>query len=321
MENLPEVSVIIPTYHRPSMLRSAVASVLTQKFRDGYFEVIIAVSDRNSKEDAEVALELAASDPRVRVTIAERLGPGVARNAALALARGNVIAFMDDDCEASPEWLNAGVERAAEVDLVQGRTEPPAPRSTRMMKTISVTGLTWMWESCNLFVRRTTVEHAGGFDENWNPTGKPGRHWGEDTEWGWRLVRAGATYAFEPRAEVRHAVWMRTYREVLVQKLALRYFPLTIRRVPEVRRHLYGRYFLNRKHAFITLALGIIALSSFAAAKGSLGLAVAGFVAAAATVLWPPKGRLSETLSSTGNELMNYGVLVYGSLRHRRLVL
>src|SRR6266498_1576648 len=189
-----------------------------------------------------------------------------------------------------------------------------------MMRTISVERLSYLWQTCNLFVRRSAVDRSGGFDEDWNPTGRPGGHWGEDAVWGWRLVREGATYAFEPNAEIEHAVEMRTYRDVIERKLNLRYFPMLIRRAPETRKHLYRNYFLNRQHAMLTISGAILAAAAVAAARGSPKLGVAGSAAAVATALWPPRN-VPEMLVSTVNELVSYGVVVYGSIRHRRLVL
>ena len=75
----PAVSVIVPTYHRPDMLREAVASVLSQQLEGGSPEVVIAVSDAGAASDIAAAQELAAADARVRVVVARMPGPGAAR--------------------------------------------------------------------------------------------------------------------------------------------------------------------------------------------------------------------------------------------------
>jgi glycosyltransferase involved in cell wall biosynthesis len=321
MTDHPLVSVIVPTYHRPEMMRAAVTSVLGQELTEGSLEVIVAVSDRDSSTDRRAADDLAATDPRVRVVVAGRLGPGAARNAAMSVARGSIFAFTDDDCEASPGWVQAGVDALRSVDIVQGRTVLTEPRSTRMMRGISVDGISHLWQTCNLFVRRSAVDKVGGFDEEWNPTGRPGGHWGEDTEWGSRLVRSGATYVFAPNAEVRHAVTARSLSGLLTHKLNLRFFPMLIRRAPETRRHLYAKYFLNRQHATLTASLGLVAGASVAAALGSTPLAIVGFVTGGIAALWPIQRSPVATLVSTANELVSYAVVVYGSVRYRRLVL
>jgi glycosyltransferase involved in cell wall biosynthesis len=317
----PAVTVVVPTYHRPTLLRRAVGSILGQECPQGEIEVIVAVSDAGSEEDRGAADALSRQDPRVRVVVASRLGPAAARNAALAAARGPLIAFTDDDCEPAPGWLQAGMERLRDADLVQGRTVPLTPRTTRVAKAVTVDSLSWLWETCNLFVRRDAVERAGGFDESWNPKGRVDRPWGEDTLWGWQLIEKGASFAFEPRAEVRHVVSMRSARELMGHKLDLRLYPLMLRRCPEVRRRFYRGYFLNRQHAVLTASVGLVAASAIAAARGHRATAGLGIAAAVVSALSPPRTDPRLSLQLTANEVLGYGALVYGSLRHRRLLL
>ncbi len=311
------VSVVIPTYHRPDMLREAVRSVLAQELDEGEVEVVIALSDAESAEDRAAAAELAAADPRVAVAVARRLGPAAARNAAMAVAAGGALAFMDDDCIAQPGWLRAGLRRLREVDMVQGRTLP-ADQHTEVpwAYTIAVHRLSYLWETCNLLVRRDAAARAGGFDEEWNPRRRPGTHWGEDTEWGWRVVRAGATYAFEPEALVLHAVFPRTYAQWLEYKLRVRFMPLFVREIPEVRRHFVAGYFANRAHARMAAAAGCLGAAAVAGLCGRRTAAEALVVAAALPALRPARWHVYRA----AEDLLAVGAALYGSVRYRRLV-
>jgi len=314
------ISVIIPTYHRPEFLRRAVASVLDQEGIDAVVEVIVCVSDRHDEQDRAAAESLAREDDRVRVVVASRPGAAAARNAGIAAARGDLFAFMDDDCQATPGWLRAGIEGLAGVDIVQGRTVPEESRDTRMVKTIAIEELSWLWETCNLFVRRSAVERAGPFDERWNLKGRPELGWGEDTEWGWRLIRNGATYRFASGAEVRHALTPRSMSQVLSHKLDLRYFPMMIRRVPEVRRRFFLRSFLNPRHALILLAV-VCTGGAIASALAGAGVAAVALGVAALALVVTPRPSPKDALFATLNELIGFGVLAYASLRYRRLLL
>lgn len=80
-------SVIIPTRDRPDFLGEAVASVLAQSVID--FEVLI-VNDGNG----QISLPL---DPRIRILHNYQRGPVPARNLGVSEARGDYIAFLDDD--------------------------------------------------------------------------------------------------------------------------------------------------------------------------------------------------------------------------------
>jgi len=97
----PLVSVIMPTYDRPQWLQRAVASVLAQTYPN--VELIVA-------NDGGAAVEslLAPLDQRGQITylrLARNLNRSAARNAALKLARGTYVAYLDDDDWYLPEHL------------------------------------------------------------------------------------------------------------------------------------------------------------------------------------------------------------------------
>ncbi len=108
----PEVSVIIPTYNRPELLRRAVRSVLNQSFED--FEVIIV--DDASPIDIKSIVE-SFNDNRVKyIRHRTNLGAPVARNNGIKRARGKFIAFLDDDDEWLPERLEVQIYKFEELD-------------------------------------------------------------------------------------------------------------------------------------------------------------------------------------------------------------
>ena len=97
----PKVSVIIPTYNRASLLPRAVNSVLAQTYSD--YEIIV-VDDCSPDNTQDVIA--AFSDPRIRsfrhVTNRRQ---SAAINTGIANARGEYIAFLDDDDEFTPTSL------------------------------------------------------------------------------------------------------------------------------------------------------------------------------------------------------------------------
>ncbi|MBL8547391.1 MAG: glycosyltransferase family 2 protein [Hyphomonadaceae bacterium] len=101
---MTEVSVLIPTFRRPAAFIRAVRSVFAQRGVTSF--EIIAVD--NSPEGSAIAtfqkLEAEAPAP-FRWTHEPKPGVAQARNAALKLATGDLIAWLDDDEEASPDWL------------------------------------------------------------------------------------------------------------------------------------------------------------------------------------------------------------------------
>jgi glycosyltransferase involved in cell wall biosynthesis len=116
MQPNPLVSVVIPTYKRPALVLQAIKSVLAQTFRD--LEIIIVVDGGDCVTAA--ALESLALQ-RLRVlTLKSQVGGSRARNEGVQVARGEWIAFLDDD----DMWLPDKLEKQLAVARSSGSTEP-----------------------------------------------------------------------------------------------------------------------------------------------------------------------------------------------------
>jgi glycosyltransferase involved in cell wall biosynthesis len=103
----PLVSVILPTCDRPTRLLGALESVLTQDY--GHLEAVVV--DDASTVPAETAVASAAEDPRVRIIrLPRRTGAAGARNAGLAMASADLVAFIDDDDRWHPHKVRRQVE-------------------------------------------------------------------------------------------------------------------------------------------------------------------------------------------------------------------
>ena len=172
----PEVSVIIPTRNRWSMLGSvSLPAALGQKGVD--LEVII-VDDGSD----ETRRELADLDhPSVRLMWhARRLGVAAARNTGIAAARGNWVAFLDDDDLWSPEKLRLQLQVAASAsaDFVYSaavlldesgglplRLRAPAPSELgNWLRSSSAVPA----GASNVLVRTEVVRRVGGFDDGFS---------------------------------------------------------------------------------------------------------------------------------------------------------
>ena len=112
MDNLsPNVSVIIPTYNRASLLARSINSILRQTFQD--FEIII-VDDASTDNTQEVVSTI--RDPRIRYLKHEtNRGGSAARNTGISAAQGDFIAFQDSDDEWLPEKLAKQVNILADA--------------------------------------------------------------------------------------------------------------------------------------------------------------------------------------------------------------
>jgi glycosyltransferase involved in cell wall biosynthesis len=198
-----ELSVVVPAYNAADALPVLLAALDRQTLRPEAFEVVVA--DDASTDGTAAVLD---AHPRVRsVRLAENRGSYAARNAALAVARGAVIAFTDGDCEPAPDWLEAGLAALAATgaDLVGGRIHVPLserPSTAELLevgssfdqrRTIQDHGYA---VTANLFVRRAVVEALGGFDGTVVSGG--------DTQFCLRARAEGFRIAYADAAVVRH---------------------------------------------------------------------------------------------------------------------
>jgi succinoglycan biosynthesis protein ExoM len=126
----PNVSLAVPTQRRPEGLAVAARSIFRQSGVDLSRLELVIVDNDQTPSAGPMARQLAAEAPfEVRYVHEPAAGVANARNAALAAARGELIAFIDDDEEASPGWLAALIETQAryDADAVFGPVQARAP--------------------------------------------------------------------------------------------------------------------------------------------------------------------------------------------------
>lgn len=180
-EKRPYFSVVIPTYERHALLSRLTEFLAGQTWRD--FEVIVI--DQSAAPWPDAGRDFGFDLHYVHT---DRKGAVTARNAGAALARGNVIAFTDDDCEPSEGWLAAAHEAFSTSTIVglEGliRSDRIGDPNWRPVTNDGFEGIGFM--TANLFVRSDVFQRLNGFDIALE---KP--HFREDTDLGWRLQDIG----------------------------------------------------------------------------------------------------------------------------------
>jgi glycosyltransferase involved in cell wall biosynthesis len=211
---------------------------------------VIVVDDGSDDGTAELA---ARGPGEVTVLRGDGRGAAEARNLGARAASGEVLAFTDSDCVPDDGWLTAGLRALEDADLVQGPITPiPGAPHGPFDRSLWVEHESGLHESANLIVRRELFERVGGFEGWLDHAG--GRPIGEDTWFGWRARRSGARAVWAPDAVVHHAVFPRSAREFVAERLRLQYFPAMVARMPELRHYLFRRWFLTRRSAAFDLA-------------------------------------------------------------------
>jgi glycosyltransferase involved in cell wall biosynthesis len=215
-----KVSVVIPTYDRGRVVGEAIDSALAQRHR--HLEVIV-VDDGSTDDTAERVARL--RDRRVRLLRRPHAGVSAARNAGIAAATGELVAFLDSDDLWKPDKLEAEVAALArypssggvfsDLEKREGATLVPSfMRHTRVFSRL-LAGRSYpdglLLSSRTLYlcllqevpiktpaltVRRVALERVGGFDERWTSS--------EDWEFLLRFARRESlVYLDRPLAVIR----------------------------------------------------------------------------------------------------------------------
>ncbi|KAM3096959.1 glycosyltransferase family 2 protein [Phormidesmis sp. 146-35] len=185
----PQVSAIICTHNRDHYLGLAIDSLLSQSFAD--FEVVVV--DNASSDRTREVVEARLSDPRLKYVYEPITGLSVARNTGAKAANSEILAYLDDDAIATPDWLKHLYEAyqqneklaiaGGKVTLlwVNDMTPPPwlsdglagnlgAYDLGDSLVYVDRPGLTP--RGLNYSIRRTFLEQIGGFDPNLGRVGK-----------------------------------------------------------------------------------------------------------------------------------------------------
>ncbi|RZS80070.1 glycosyl transferase family 2 [Motilibacter rhizosphaerae] len=171
---MPLVTVITPTRNRLAVLPRAVASVLGQTMPDLQ---LVVVDDGSSDGTAEFLDSVA--DSRLTVLRQEHSGVSVARNAGLAVAQGELVAYLDSDNTWSPEFLEVMTGELRETDVlaycnrhlflldgplddarvVARKTHAPSYNPAALLRHNSI-------DTNVMLHRRSVIDEVGGFDED-----------------------------------------------------------------------------------------------------------------------------------------------------------
>jgi len=203
----PSVSVVIPAYNSAAHVGQLLASLFAQTYPRARYEIIL-VDDGSRDATAAVARRtLARWDGASRVLRQRNGGPASARNAGLRAASADVVAFIDADCVADPDWL-ASLIRA----LATGAAGAGGPVRTRASagwvagyldaaqfyrQRAHGAAVDYLL-TANAAFRRDALARVGGFIE------RPGV-WAEDADLSFRLKRQGYTLARAFAGAVTHA--------------------------------------------------------------------------------------------------------------------
>lgn len=221
---VPRLSIVICTHDRSRDLEAALESLALQSLAEELFEVIVV--DNRSTDDTRAVVERWQLRRPIRYVLEPELGLCRARNTGWQAARGEFVAYLDDDAIAEPAWaseiLAAFETGPVRLGCVGGRVEPifhaPRPPWLSDQVALSLTIVDWSptphiiedlrleWlAGANIAFPRRVLDTIGGFHPALDRSGK--RMLSSGDVYLQRLImEAGYQCLYQPSAAVRHQV-------------------------------------------------------------------------------------------------------------------
>lgn len=218
----PRISAIICTHNRDNYLGAAIDSLLAQDFDE--YEIIVV--DNASTDTTRAVAESRLPHPRLQYVYEATLGLSAARNTGARVAQGEILAYLDDDAEASPGWLTAIAaiyDQDPQVAIAGGRVTliwpdertPPRWLSTNMAGNLGAYDLgdevTYITQpgltprGLNYSIKADFLNQIGGFDLHLGRVGKNLLS-NEELYMTEKALQLGYRVAYLPNALVAHNV-------------------------------------------------------------------------------------------------------------------
>ncbi len=203
----PSVLIIVAAHGRPAATLACVQSLLTLRYPRDHVDIMVV----DDASDPPLGRSLAGLPVRV-LRLDENAGQSAARNLAAVEAEAELLAFIDNDCTAVPDWLCELVPHFNDpgIAAVGGRVVAPlaagpvaafeAARSPLDMGSnggpVGPREAVAYLPTCNLIVRRDVLLARGGFAADMRI--------GEDVDFIWRVVEGGGRIHYTPTGMVTH---------------------------------------------------------------------------------------------------------------------
>jgi glycosyltransferase involved in cell wall biosynthesis len=207
MTDAPIFSIVIPTYNRPKQLAACLQACARLDYPRDRFEIIIV--DDGSPVPVEVLRNDGSNLMRITWLRQFNAGPASARNMGAQHARGDILAFTDDDCTPTQQWLRELAQSFNDVPtgLVGGRTVNGLVDNIYSTASQMIVDEAYaffhsrdsdlrFFASNNLAVATRLFYKIGGFDSSFRTS--------EDREFCDRWIRQGHPLVYTTAAIVHH---------------------------------------------------------------------------------------------------------------------
>ncbi len=215
--NQPFVSVIIPVYNDYDRLLLCLHCLQNQSYPQENYEIIVV----DNGSTCPLKNHLLPED--IILLEEPQIGSYAARNKGLSIARGEIIAFTDSDCQPAPDWIEMGVKwllANPNCGLVGGRIKVFPQNSAKPSISEFYESLAAFPQekfiqeyhfsvTANTFTFRQVIDKVGGFSQNLKSSG--------DVEWGYRVYAQGYHLHYAEDVVIAHPA-RRSLRELLAKE-------------------------------------------------------------------------------------------------------
>lgn len=183
-----KISVVIPTYRRPELLKACISSLLVQSFNRSDYELVV-VSDGPDKATEELLRHFKSrTEHNLRfLSTARKRGPAAARNIGWLSAKGVLVAFTDDDTLPDGNWLTKIWDeyRGQELVAFTGKVIVPlsSPPTDYELNISNLERAEFVTANC--ICTKKALFKVGGFDERFRTA------WREDSDLHFKLLESG----------------------------------------------------------------------------------------------------------------------------------
>jgi len=218
----PRLSVVVCTFNQAGLLAGCLRSLVDQTLDKALYEVVV-VNNNSTDKTQEIAGSFAAEHKSFRVLFEAQQGSSHARNCGWKSAKGDIVAYIDDDAKASPDWCERILRAFASVSpkpiAVGGEIHPFYERTPPKWFVDEFEIRTWgttarflhprrPWDKVsfsgsNMAFQRQAVQELGGFSPSFGPIGTS-YSLGEDTEFVSRVYQKYPLLWYDPDIKVFH---------------------------------------------------------------------------------------------------------------------
>lgn len=210
--SVPFFSVVIPTYNRPQKLRACLDALSELDYPRDRFEVVVV--DDGSPTPMDSVVEPFRAQLDISLLRQQNAGPATARNAGAQQAKGELLAFTDDDCMPSSDWLSGFATQLAKTPdaMVGGRSLNALPNN--LYSTASQALIDYLYSyyskpqkemffaSNNIAMAKKHYLSVGGFDTSFPLAAA------EDRDLCDRWQQQGLPMHYSPEVTIRHAHYL-----------------------------------------------------------------------------------------------------------------